>query len=152
VRKTVKPTVKTATAPPVAERSARREEKNQMGRMTYDGLLLQAQLAPGERCSIDEIAKLFRPDGETGSAVAHARAQRAAMNLVTMGYGEAVPSRSKMTHITSTASPGTQLAALMNLAIRRAIAARAEHDPGQAQARPLTPASAGERDIVGEAP
>jgi hypothetical protein len=121
--------VPVAQPKPVRHRTSR--EELQMSRMTYDGLLLQSQLGCGELRSIAEIAeRLFTRDGEQPGAVALARAQRAALNLVTMGYAIGLPQNSKgkaakaLTHIQSTASPGTQLGALMNIAVRRAVAAR----------------------------
>lgn len=96
-------------------------EETEMSRMTYDGVLLQSQLAYGETRSIEDIAqKIFSREGEDAGAVALSRAKRAALNLITMGQAKAVPNRKEMTHIQSTASSGTQLGALMNLAVRRA--------------------------------
>lgn len=102
-------------------------EEVEMSRMTYDGVLLQANLAFGEIREITEIAStLFTREGEETGKVAMNRARAAAKNLVTMKHARAIPNIKEMVKIVSTASEGTQLGALMNLTIRRAEQERAE--------------------------
>ncbi len=102
-------------------------EETEMARMTYDGLLLQSQLAFEEVRSLDDIAQdIFTREGEEAGKVAKSRALRAAMNLITMKQATAVPNKKEITHVRSTASSGTQLAALMNINIQRAVQGRSE--------------------------
>jgi hypothetical protein len=102
-------------------------EEIEMSRMTYDGLLLQSQLCVGEERELSEIARtLFTREGEEVGKVALNRARSAMLNLVTMHHAKAVPNKKTMTHILSIASPGTQLAALMNINTRRAEQGRQE--------------------------
>ncbi len=103
-------------------------EEIKMSRMTYDGLLLQSQLGVGEVREMGEIAQsMFCREGEEAGKVAMNRARSAMLNLVTMQHAKAVPNKKTMTHIMSVASPGTQLAALMNINTRKAEQGR-QHD------------------------
>ncbi len=108
-------------------------EEIEMSRMTYDGLLLQSQLGVGETRELGEIAKaIFCREGEEVGKVALNRARSAMINLVTMQHAKAVPNKKAMTHITSIATPGTQLAALMNINTRRAEQGRQDDRRSQA--------------------
>jgi hypothetical protein len=105
-----------------------------MARITYDGLLLQAHIAPGTTMTLVQIATdlfMVEEDREP-SKVAMCRARRAALNLVTMGQATAHPSRHDMTRIRSVAPQGTQLSALMNLGVRQAITHRLEDEDAAA--------------------
>ncbi len=119
-------------------------EEIEMARMTYDGLLLQSQLAFGETRELAEIAQaMFCREGEEASKVAMNRARSAMLNLVTMRHAKPLPNKKEMTHIVSIASTGTQLAALMNINTRRAEQGRREDRRNQED---------GEKLVLGDSP
>jgi hypothetical protein len=100
-------------------------EEEIMTRISYDALLLQAHIAPNETIEVAQIAAQVFPSPEgdiTTSSLL--RAKRAACALVSAKQASAFPSKKDVQSIQSLASPGTQLAALMNIAVRQAIMSR----------------------------
>lgn len=105
-------------------------EENEMSRISQDGMLLQAYLAPNEQVSLRQVAlDVFAEHGQKEPTdIQLFRAKRAANNLIALGSAKAFPEKKAMTHVISTVSAGTQAAALMNLAIRQGIAKTQEDD------------------------
>lgn len=91
-------------------------------RISPDGMLLQAQLGTDDMMTIKQIAlAVFGEPGQIEpTSTQMCRAKAAARSLVSMGAARAFPNRRDIESIKSTASPGTQTAAMMNLMIRKA--------------------------------
>ena len=101
-----------------------------MTRLGFDALHLQSMMSNGQELTIEYIAtEIFgieQPDGSrTKTKVSIQRAKQAAINMVTLKRAVALPDRAHMNAVRAKYhSEGTQLEALMNMAVRDGVASR----------------------------
>ncbi len=102
-----------------------------MARLSFDGLYLQSQLSSGQEMTLQQIATEVFGDEVNGvrvaTAVSRTRAKQAAVNMVTLKRAVAIPNLIGMMSVRAQYSTeGTQLEALMNMAVRDGCTNRAE--------------------------
>ena len=101
-----------------------------MTRLGFDALHLQSMMSNGQELTIEHIATevfgTLQPDGSrTKTKVSLQRAKQAAINMVTLKRAVALPDRATLTSIRAKYSTeGTQLEALMNMAVRDGVSSR----------------------------
>lgn len=106
-----------------------------MTRLSFDALHLQSQMANGQELTIEQIAKdIFGELLENGdrqiTKVSMLRAKRAATNMVALKRAEPIKGMLGLAAIRAKYhTQGTQLEALMNMAVRSAVIGRQSESP-----------------------